>query len=100
MYLPDEFNGVKPLMAKIRNARGGMTDLVIQDLSAAGCMIDPRGVGLCVDDRVLVKLEGLEFIPACVLWIEDNKAGIAFERAIHETVFEHLSSRLLQRRAA
>ena len=100
MHLPDEFSDEKALMAKIRNARGGMTDVKILDLSAAGCMIDPRGVGLKQNDRVLVKMEGMEFIPSFVLWMEDNRAGIAFERLIHETVYEHLRLRIPTAQAA
>ena len=96
MYPSEE----RPLMAKIRNARGGMTDVRILDLSAAGCMIDPRGVGLNQNDRVLVKMEGLEFIPSFVLWIEDDLAGIAFERIMHETVYEHLRLRMPAAQAA
>lgn len=100
MYRPDPFSNENILKAKIRNSRGGMTDVRILDLSAAGCMIDPRGVGLNQDDRVLVKMEGLEFIPSFVLWIEDDKAGIAFERIMHETVYEHLRLRLPTAKAA
>lgn len=100
MRLPDDYNGANVLKAKVRNARGGVMEIPILDLSAAGCMIDSRGVGVYEGDRVLVKLEGLEFIPSNVVWVEDNKAGIAFERTIHESIYEHLSSRLPQSQAA
>lgn len=100
MILSHDPNGDPKLTAKIRNARGGMTELAILDLSAAGCMIDSRGVGLNQNDRVLVKLEGLEFQPAYVLWIEDDKAGIAFERLLNETVYDHLRSRIELPKAA
>ena len=100
MILPDDLNDSDTLTAKVRNARGGTMDIPILDLPAAGCMINPRGVGLAEGDRVLLKLEGLEFMPCYVLWIEDNRAGIGFERAIHESVYEHLKSRIAPRKAA
>lgn len=100
MILPDDLKDNDTLTAKVRNVRGGTMEVPILDLSAAGCMINPRGVGLAESDRVLVKLEGLEFMPAYVLWIEDNRAGIGFERVIHETVLEHLKSRIVPRKAA
>ncbi len=96
----DRNSSSEKLMARLRNARGGVTDIAIQDLSAAGCMVDCRGTGLNVDDRVLVKLEGLEYMPCHVFWIEDNRAGIGFERVMHETVYEHLRSRLNPAKAA
>ena len=58
------------LKARLRNARGGMTDVTVLDLSAAGCMVDAQGTGLREEDRVLVKMEGLEFMPGTVLWID------------------------------
>ncbi len=88
------------LKAKLRNARGGVTDIVIEDLSAAGCMIDARGTGLSVNDRVLMKLDGLEFQPCYVVWKEDNNAGLTFERILSESVYEHVKSQLALAQAA
>ena len=100
MNPPPDYREEKALQAKLRNARGGMTDVQVLDLSAAGCMVDARGTGLRVDDRILVKMEGLEFMPGYVLWIEEDRAGIAFERVMHETIYEHLKLRLRQAKAA
>ena len=100
MHLPDDFDDEKVLMAKLRNARGGMSDVPVLDLSAAGAMVDSRGTGLREEDRILVKMEGLEFMPGYVLWIENDKAGIAFERAMHETIYEHLKLRVPEAKAA
>ena len=100
MTRPDDHSGTAKLKAKLRNARGGMTDIAILDLSAAGCMIDVRGTGLKQNDRVLLKLEGLEFLPSFVLWIEDNNAGLAFERILSESVYEHLQAQIRIAKAA
>lgn len=88
------------LKARLRNARGGMTDVTVLDLSAAGCMVDAQGTGLREEDRVLVKMEGLEFMPGTVLWIEDHRAGISYERIMHETILEHLRLRISGAKAA
>ncbi|MFN2101138.1 PilZ domain-containing protein [Altererythrobacter sp. MF3-039] len=100
MILPDDHAGAGKLKAKLRNSRGGMSDIVIHDLSAAGCMVDARGTGLRVDDRVLLKLQGLEFQPAYVLWKEDDNAGLTFERILSESVYEHLQNQLAMAKAA
>ena len=100
MRLPDDHPGAGRLKARLRNSRGGMTDIAILDLSAAGCMIDARGTGLKEGDRVLVKLEGLEFQPCYVLWIDNDKAGLVFERTLSLSVYEHLQSQLASAVAA
>lgn len=100
MTFPDDHPGAGKLKARLRNSRGGMTDIVIEDLSAAGCMIDARGTGLKVEDRVLLKLEGLEFQPCYVLWVEDNNAGLTFERVLSLSVYEHMKGQLEQAKAA
>ena len=100
MTRSDDQSRAGKLTAKLRNARGGMSDVVILDLSAAGCMIDARGTGLKVDDRVLLKLQGLEFQPCYVLWNEDDKAGLTFERILSLSVYEHLQSQLAVQQAA
>lgn len=65
----------------------------VSDLSLEGCKVDlverPR-----VDERVLVKLDGLEVLEAEVCWVEGYVAGLRFERAIHPAVFDLLLHRL------
>jgi hypothetical protein len=43
-----------------------------------------------VDDRVLVSLPQLRFLPANVSWIEEDEAALAFDEALYEPVVEHL----------
>jgi hypothetical protein len=41
-----------------------------------------------------VQLPGLSFQPVTVVWLEDGKAGLAFESPMHEAVLENLWQRL------
>lgn len=41
-------------------------------------------------DRVLVKLPGFDFQGASLVWIEEGKAGIAFEELLHDLTFNKL----------
>ena len=83
------------LRVQCRMRGSGVVELDLLDLSAGGCMVGFRGRG-DVGERVLVRLPGLGFQPAEVVWLEDARAGIAFEEPLHEAVLDHLSA-LLQR---
>lgn len=65
----------------------------VSDLSLEGCKVDlverPR-----VEERVLVKLDGLEVLEAEVCWVEGYVAGLRFKRAIHPAVFDLILRRL------
>jgi len=74
---------------------GGVVELDLLDLSAGGCMVVFRGGGE-VGERVLLRLPGLGFQPAEIVWLEDGRAGIGFEQPLHEAVLDHLSA-LLER---
>jgi hypothetical protein len=62
----------------------------VLDLSIAGCMIERTGPYLKADEKVLIRLGGLSYLPAQVLWVEEDRAGIAFEQPLYEPVLEHL----------
>ncbi len=85
-------NDVKPLVAKCRSSRtGGVVELPVLDLSPIGCMVDRRAWTARVDDRILVKLDNLSYQPATVIWVEDDRAGIMFERLLYEPILARLS---------
>jgi len=92
---------VKPLTAKCRSSRtGGVVELAVLDLSPIGCMVDRRAWSARVDDRVLIKLEGLSYLPATVIWVEDDRAGIMFEELLYEPVLARLRRSCLPPKAA
>ena len=65
----------------------------IYDVSREGCRVDflerPD-----LDERVWVKIEGLEGLEASVCWVEDFAAGLEFVRPIHPAVFDLLVQRM------
>jgi hypothetical protein len=94
-------DNAKPLMAKCRSSRtGGVVDLKVLDISPIGCMVDRRAWTARVDDRVLIKLDGLTYMPASVIWIEDDRAGIMFEELLYEPVLAGLREHCIQNKAA
>jgi hypothetical protein len=82
------------MKARVRLRSNGKIDLPVLDLSPIGCMVDRRGWTPQPDDRILVQLDGLGFLPATVVWIEGEQAGIAFEQLLHEVVLEQLKDSL------
>lgn len=65
----------------------------VNDLSPDGCKVDlverPR-----INERMLVKFEGLEVLDSEVCWIDGYIAGLRFERPMHPAVFDLLLQRL------
>src|SRR5689334_14303726 len=65
----------------------------VSDLSPEGCKVDlverPR-----LEERLLIKFEGLEVLEAQVCWVEGYVAGLRFEKVIHPAVFDLLLQRL------
>ena len=82
------------MFAKCRSRSGSVIEFPVLDLSPIGCMIKCSAWSAKAGDRVLVQLEGLNFQPATVLWIEGDRAGIEFEDLLHEAVLERLKASL------
>jgi hypothetical protein len=59
--------------------------VTVIDLSPGGCGIE-TGIDLEVGARVWLKLPGLESWPSRVAWSEQGRAGLAFDRPMHEGV--------------
>jgi hypothetical protein len=82
------------MIARFRLRSGAKIELQVLDISAIGCMVDRRSWSAHAHDRVLVQLEGLGYQPAMVVWVEEERAGIAFEELLHEAVLERLKGTL------
>jgi hypothetical protein len=78
------------LFAHCRSGAGAAIDLRVLDISAAGLMVERRAWNIQPEQRVLVKLEGLGYQPAIVLWVEEDKAGLQFEQPLYEPVLAHV----------
>lgn len=83
------------LTAEISLRRPGRPSFTVRvcDISTHGCRCEfvdrPEA-----EEQVLVKLEGLEAMPAVTRWIEPPLTGLKFERPIHPAVFDLLLARL------
>lgn len=82
------------MKVKCRSQSGGKVELSVLDLSPIGCMVSRQAWSAQPEERILIKLEGLEFQPATVNWIEGDLAGIEFEQLLHEAVLERLKASL------
>jgi hypothetical protein len=83
------------IQAVVQLRRSGQHNYLVNvhDLSREGCRLEfverPS-----LDERVWIKLEGLETLEAMVCWTEGFCAGVEFVRPIHGAVFDHLVGRL------
>jgi PilZ domain len=68
------------------NDRPGAPVIVV-DLSTHGCGLEVAGH--CeVGARVWLKLAGLESWPARIAWAEGERAGLSFDRPLHQAVVD------------
>ncbi|HEX8466879.1 MAG TPA: PilZ domain-containing protein [Allosphingosinicella sp.] len=71
------------------NDRPGAPVIVV-DLSAHGCGLEVAGH--CeVGARVWLKLPGLESWPARIAWTQDERAGLSFDRPLHQAVVDRFT---------
>ena len=84
--------------AEVRYHNGRKLTLPVLDISLGGCMVDARSWSIREGELLSVKLPSLSWAPAKLVWIEDGKAGIAFDEMLYEPTLEHLN--LLSRMAA
>ena len=83
------------VMAEIALRRPGRPSFQVRvcDISTHGCrceFVDRPEPG----EQLLVKLEGLEALPATARWVEPPLTGLSFDRPIHPAVFDLLCTRL------
>lgn len=77
--------------AEVLYRSGRKMQLPVLDISLGGCMVDARAWSIKPEENVSIKLPSLGFQPARVVWIEDQRAGIAFEELLYEPTLEHLN---------
>ncbi|KUO56239.1 MAG: hypothetical protein APF78_12185 [Sphingomonadales bacterium BRH_c3] len=77
--------------AEVRYRSGLKLQLPVLDISVGGCMVDARSWSIRPGELVAVKLPGLGYQPAEVVWIEDQRAGIVFEEPLYGPTLEHLN---------
>jgi hypothetical protein len=96
-HWPRRFERVR-LTAEVSMRRLGRIGYRVQvfDASPEGCKVEfvdrPQ-----IEERLLVKFDGIEALEAEVCWIGGTTAGLRFEKLIHPAVFELLLERLQQK---
>lgn len=71
-------------------SRSTRLNVEVLDLSAVGCMIAVCGWTFRQNERTFVRLPGLRFLPATVLWADEESAGLQFDEPLYEPVLAHL----------
>lgn len=79
------------LMASLRQQKKAPELIHILDISPTGCGFRSRWP-LFSGTRIWLGLPGLETWPGTVVWFEDGRGGIAFERPLHPMVAERYAS--------
>ena len=80
---------IKPgVLATVRYRIRSKMEMHVLDLSEGGCLLESRGWSVKPGERVLVRLPGLGEIGATIIWMEDRRAGLAFEEAVYGPVLE------------
>lgn len=61
---------------------------LMYDLSTKGCSL-VTNMPLRTGGKILVRIPGLEFWSATVVWRREEAAGVEFEKPLHPAVVEH-----------
>lgn len=78
------------LSAVVRYRTRSKMTMPVLDISVGGCMVEARGWAAKPNERVSVQLPGLAFVGAIVVWIEDQRAGLAFDEVLYGPTLESL----------
>ncbi len=78
-------------MAKIRLLKQPPEMIHVVDISSEGCGFRSKH-SLEPGTRVLLNLPGLEVWLATVVWFENGKGGLKFDRALHPAVARQFST--------
>ena len=90
MRFDEALKDSKFIVAQCRLKSGTVSGIIVLDVTIAGCMIDRCALSFTPEQRLLIKLPGLEFVGATVSWVDGDKAGLMFERPLYEPVLNHL----------
>ncbi|HEX7712327.1 MAG TPA: PilZ domain-containing protein [Sphingomonadaceae bacterium] len=88
------------LIAHCRTRSGMLMELAVLDLSLSGCMVERLAWAIRPEDHLMIRLPGLAFQPATILWVEPDTVGIVFDQPLYEPVMAHLLKDFRPRRSA
>lgn len=81
------------ITAQMRTGTGLRDRALVLNLSLGGCCIQADTLFLSTGQRVVVRPDGLEGIPATVRWTEGQSAGLEFLTPLYAPVFDHVVQR-------
>ncbi|WP_427963729.1 PilZ domain-containing protein [Altererythrobacter sp.] len=82
--------------AECRYRSGRKMVLDILDISLGGCMLDSRGWSVQPEEHITIKMPTLGYRSAKVVWIEDERAGVAFDEMLYEPTLVHIQEQMQQ----
>jgi PilZ domain len=80
-------------MATVRQQKQPNEMIHVVDISTVGCGFRSRWP-FAAGARVWLGLPGIETWPASVVWYEDGKGGLRFERPLHSLVAERFAAEI------
>lgn len=78
------------LTVNCRSRTGGVIELSVFDITVTGFMAEKRRWSVKPEDHILIKLPGLAYQPATVVWVEDETFGASFDQTLYEPVLAHM----------
>jgi hypothetical protein len=65
-------------------------DVTVSNLSTIGCKVEAIYLSLIAGEHVLIRPEGLQSLPAKVVWCSGPSAGLLFDQPLHPAVLDNL----------
>jgi hypothetical protein len=69
--------------------------VTVSDLSSVGCQLAPAE-SLRTGGQVLVKIPGLRYWPATVVWKRQDQVGVEFKNPLHPLAVEEFARQLVE----
>ncbi len=78
------------MQGRYRSGSGLSRDVVVTDLSIAGCKIEDRLNNLHPGNIISIRIGNIGPLTGAVMWLDNATAGIQFESPIHASVLDHI----------
>ena len=78
------------LLSVYCRARNTRLEIDVFEISTHSCLLDLRAWRLKQNERIMIKLPGLTWIGATILWVYNGLGGVIFEQPLHVAVLNHL----------
>jgi hypothetical protein len=78
------------MQGRYRYGSGLARDVVVTDLSVAGCKIEDRFNNLRPGSIISIRIGNIGPLTGAVMWLDNATAGIRFESPIHASVLDHM----------